>query len=83
LLGIEDDIMEDLMDLAGINLDRPELRREKDVTPDIGTAQRKVYRIMNQIRDYHSLPHGGASAREGEELARQLSGTPTGVFGGR
>src|SRR5437870_12299865 len=28
LLGIEDDIIEDLMDLAGINLDRPEIRWE-------------------------------------------------------
>jgi hypothetical protein len=38
LLGIEDHMMEDLLDLAGINLDRPELRREVNVAPDIGTA---------------------------------------------
>ena len=75
--------MEHLIDLAWINLDRPALRREDDVSPDTGTAQRKVHRIVNQVRDHHSLPHGFAPAREGEELARQLGGTPTGVFGGR
>ena len=76
-------MMEDLMNLARINLDRPELRREDDVTPDIGTAQRKVHRIVNELRDRHCPPHGCTPLREGEELVRQLGGTPAGVFGGR
>jgi hypothetical protein len=82
LLGIEDHMMEDLLNLVGINLDRPELRREEDVAPDIGTAQRKVHRVVHQVRDRHGSPHGCAPSREGEELASQLGGTPTGVFGG-
>src|SRR5439155_8078580 len=39
LLGIEEHMMENLLDLAGINLDRPELRREENVAPDNGAAQ--------------------------------------------
>ena len=71
------------MDLTGINLDRPEMRREGEVDPDIGAAQRKVNRIANQVRDRSSPPNGRAPLREGEKLVRQLGSTPAGVFGDR
>ena len=56
-VGIEDHIVEHLMYLALINLNRPQIVREGGDTADIGAAQGKVSGLCDEVHDGGRLPH--------------------------
>ena len=66
--GVEDEVMDDLMDLPGIDFGGREIGGEIEFGADVGAAQCEVRGFANEFDERSGLANGRAAFGEGQEL---------------
>ena len=69
---IDHERVDHLLDLRWINFGWPKVRRDVHFRPQIGTVEREMRRLRQQLGYSHNLLHGRAAFREGEQLTRHV-----------
>ena len=80
LIGVHDEIRDDLAYLAGINFRRPQIGAEEEFASAVRAAQGKADRILNEFSNGRGLLYRSAAAGEGEKLLGQITGAQRSVF---
>lgn len=79
LLGVGGHIGNDLGELAGISLHRPEVRREEQIASQARAGHRAVDRIAEELRQIRRLFDGRAALGKSEQLAGEFLGALGGL----
>ena len=74
LHGVDYDVLNNLADLALVNIGRPEITRDVKLAPRVRTAQGKLSDFANHVRQNHRCADGCATLGEGEQLLRKIPG---------
>src|SRR6266511_765440 len=80
LHGIEYYIIDDLIDLPGIDVHGPEVLSDLEVTANIRTMQGKAYRLVEEFDQRDGVPHRGTTFGKGEQLVGEGGGALTRLF---
>ena len=81
LPGIEEDIVENLADLAGVDFGRPEIDRNVDVDADRSARAREVDGILDEFGDRNDTADGSATLGKNQQLRGKESRALTGARG--
>src|SRR5215470_20376569 len=77
LQGIQDDVVDDLVNLPRIDVHRPEVCGKLDIAPHIGPSQDKASTLFEKFDKRDSVPHWCPTFRKGEQLLGKRSGPLT------
>ncbi len=74
LVGVDDQVLDHLGDLPGIELPRPQVLGEQTAAARAGAPQHERCRLLDQLRQAAGLLHGQPALGEGDELPGQVAG---------
>src|SRR5215471_15006093 len=77
LHGIQDDVVDDLVNLSRIDIHRPEICGNLEIAPHIGPSQDKANTLLEEFDKRDGVPHRGTAFSKGEELLGKRSGLLT------
>ncbi len=81
LVGVDDEVADDLADLAGIDFRGPEFFAEGEFAPALRAAEGEADGVLDEFGDGGGLLNRRAAAGEGEELLGEIARAEGGVLG--
>ena len=80
MVGIHDEVRDDLADLARVDLGRPEIGAKEELAPAMRTTKRKADSILDQFANRRGFLNRSAAAGESKKLLRQIAGAHRSVL---